>query len=231
VKIRAVLFDAVGTLVELREPVGEVYARAARESGAALPAWRLEDAFRRARASMPPMVFPGEAPERVAELERDWWRALVRSTVRAADSTVQLADFDGFFERLWKLYARPGSWRLRPGAARALGQLRTAGRAGGVASNFDHRLPDLLQALGIQELLDVVWIPARCGFAKPDPRFFAGALEALRAHPEETAYVGDEPERDLAGARAAGLAAIDVRTLATLAELPDAIARLEVSSA
>ena len=57
-EIRAVLFDAVGTLIELREPVGETYARMARPFGVALPAWRVDDAFRRILKRAPPLVFP-----------------------------------------------------------------------------------------------------------------------------------------------------------------------------
>lgn len=228
---RAVLFDAAGTLVELREPVGAVYARAARAHGVALPAWRLDDAFRRAHRRMPPMTFPGEPPERVRALERDWWRRLVRSTFLAADSTVRFADFDAFFAGLWSHYAGVHAWRLRTGAAQALRALRGAGVAAGVASNFDHRLPDLLEALGVASLLDVVWLPGRCGVAKPDPAFFAGALAVLGVAAPEAVYVGDDPRDDLEAARAAGLAAIDVRSLATLAALPEAIARTEVPSA
>ena len=40
---------------------------------------------------------------------------------------------------------------------------------------------------------------------------------------EEIAMVGDDPEKDLAGARAVGLAAIDVRDIRSLSELPQAL--------
>ena len=85
--IRAVLFDAAGTLIAPREPVGESYARLARDYGVALSAWRLDDAFRRIFAQAEPMVFPEAAPEEIPALERDWWRRVVRATFLAADST------------------------------------------------------------------------------------------------------------------------------------------------
>jgi HAD superfamily hydrolase (TIGR01458 family) len=47
---------------------------------------------------------------------------------------------------------------------------------------------------------------------KPSPAFFGVALEALDADPERTWMVGDDLEADIAGAKAAGLRTILVRT-------------------
>jgi putative hydrolase of the HAD superfamily len=98
-----------------------------------------------------------------------------------------------------------------------------------VVSNFDHRLEPLLAGLGLRALLDVVVRPADAGAAKPDPRIFAHALARLGVPAAAAVYVGDDAEHDVAGARGAGLAAIHVAELATLAELPARIARLEAS--
>jgi len=229
--IRAVLFDAVGTLVSLREPVGETYARVAAAHGVRIAPWRVGDAFRRALASAPPAVFPEAPAAEVPARERAWWRELVRSTFLAADSAQRFADFDGCFDALWRRFAGPEAWAARPGAAAALAGLRGAGRRTAVVSNFDGRLPALLEALGLLGALDAVVLPAQVGAAKPDPRIFAAALGRLGARADEAAFVGDDPERDLAGARAAGIAAVDVASLATLAELPARIDALEAAGA
>ena len=63
-------------------------------------------------------------------------------------------------------------------------------------------------------------LPADVGAAKPDRRIFALALARLDVPASEALYVGDDEDRDVAGARAAGLEAIDVRSLATLSQLP-----------
>jgi putative hydrolase of the HAD superfamily len=220
VKPRAVLFDAAGTLIETARPVGEVYSALAREHGVALSAARLEDAFRRILAQAPPLVFPEAAAERIPELERGWWRAVVRSTFLATDGSARFADFDGFFAELYAHYSGPAAWRARAGAGEALASLRERGAATGVVSNFDARLPAILAGLRLAERLDVVMLPAEARAAKPDPRIFARALARLAVEPAAAVYVGDDPVRDLAGARAAGLAAIDASALATLADLP-----------
>jgi len=43
------------------------------------------------------------------------------------------------------------------------------------------------------------------GFGKPDPRVFLEACRALNVAPENTMYVGDEPDSDALAAEAAGL--------------------------
>jgi putative hydrolase of the HAD superfamily len=196
--------------------VGASYARLAAAHGVALPAWRLEDAFRRVWAAAPPMVFPGLAPAEVARREREWWRSLVRQTFLAADATRGFPDFEAFFAALWRHFAEPAAWQPRPGARELLAALRARGLKLAVVSNFDGRLPALLAGLGLAPLLDAVLLPGEVGAAKPDPRIFAAALARLGVAAGEALYVGDDAERDLAGARAAGLAAVDARSLATL---------------
>jgi len=200
--------------------VGDVYAELARTHGVALSAARLSDAFRRILAQAPPRVFPEAPDERIAELERAWWRNVVRSTFLAADGTARFADFEAFFAELFAHYAAAAAWRARPGARDALLRLRALGLATGCVSNFDGRLPRILAGLGLAELLGVVMLPAEARAAKPDARIFALALARLGVAAAEAAYVGDDADRDLAGARAAGLSAIDATGLATLADLP-----------
>jgi putative hydrolase of the HAD superfamily len=226
-RVRAVLLDAAGTLIRLREPVGETYARAALVQGVALPPARIEDAFQRILRSAPPMVFPGNAPARVRALERAWWRDVVRATFRAADQTARLPDLPGCFEALFEHYGSAAAWETAPGAAEALRGLQRPGRRVAVLSNFDHPLPPLLTALGLREDLDDVMLAGELGVAKPDPRAFALALARLGVLASGAVSVGDHPERDVEAARRAGLRAIDAHSLATLAELPTRIDALE----
>ncbi len=88
------LFDAAGTLIELREPVGETYARVAREFDVELSARRLDEAFRHAFRAAPAMAFPGETPERIRELERNWWLAVVRRTIQSAGDGLPVGAID-----------------------------------------------------------------------------------------------------------------------------------------
>jgi len=224
--VGAVLFDATGTLIELREGVGDTYARVARRHGVELPAWRIDDAWKRVVARREPRCFPGAAASEVPRLEREWWRGVVRATFRATDQTAVFPDFEAFFDELYAGYATAGAWRLRPDVAETLAALRAGGWRLAIVSDFDHRLTDVLEALGIAQLFEAVILTGPLGVTKPDPAPFRAALEALGLSPAEVIYVGDDPPRDLAGARAAGLQALDVRSLARFAELPAHLATL-----
>ena len=226
-KISAVLFDATGVLIEPAQTIGQTYAEAARDHGVDhLPAWRLEDAFRRVLRHAPPRVFPDLAPNAVENAERAWWRELVRQTFQATDSTVVFDDFTAFFEDLYDRFARPDAWRLRAGALEALRALADRGLALGVVSNFDHRLPDILEGLGIARFLGAVSIPSRCGAAKPDPGAFLTALSLLGARAREAVFVGHDPAEDVAGASGAGLVPLVLAEGETLATLPARIEQL-----
>lgn len=225
--IQAVLFDAVGTLIHLREPVGETYARVAGEHGRAVRAAALQAAFPRVVRAMPPMVCTASDRRQVEECERAWWRTVVRSVFDVADATPQFDDFERFFERLFAHFATAAAWCCADGAAPALAALRARGLHVGMVSNFDHRLPPLLDALGLAPLLEVVVLPADAGAAKPDPRIFAYALGRLRVGAEASVYVGDDARDDIAGARHAGLHAVDVTTLPDLRALESAIDEIE----
>jgi putative hydrolase of the HAD superfamily len=216
-----VLLDAVGTVIRLREPVGDTYARIAREHGVEIPAWRLDDAFARVLRGAAPMP-PGDDAA-----ERGWWRERVRETFRAADQMQRFADFEACFDALFAHYARAGAWLVMAGAGAAIATLRAHGRRVAIASNFDHRLPAILDGLGLAAQLDLVWLPRDAGTSKPDPAFFARVCERLDVAPARAVAVGDDAARDLEPARRAGLAAIEVASLASLAELPARVAALE----
>jgi len=58
---------------------------------------------------------------------------------------------------------------------------------------------------GIQDRFRALLISEELGFAKPDPRFFQAAVEAIAVPPGELLCVGDNPASDIDGARSAGI--------------------------
>ena len=222
--IRAVLFDAAGTLIDLREPVGKTYAETAARHGVTVSAEIVEDAFYRilAQSSGPPPDGP-TLDERRAR-ERQSWHRIVRSTFLAADSTLRFDDFEAFFADLYAHYGTCKAWILRPGAAACLDGLRTQGVRVGLLSNFDHRLPEILEGLGIARFFSSVMLPSNTGARKPGAAAFQNATEALGIEPANTLFVGNDPEIDRDGARACGLKALLVGDIEPLAEFPSRLA-------
>src|SRR5262252_6974341 len=105
----------------------------------------------------------------------------------------------------------------------------------GVISNFYGNVATLCQECGLAALCDVIIDSAQVGVSKPAQRIFTLALEQLGRTPQTAVYVGDSFERDVLGARAAGLRTIWLRgleprpcpdpsmvdaTITTLEELP-----------
>jgi putative hydrolase of the HAD superfamily len=65
-----------------------------------------------------------------------------------------------------------------------------------------------LEVLGLSGRLGVALISDAVGLAKPDPRIFQRAAEALHVAPSDCVFVGDNPEKDVLGAAAVGMRAI-----------------------
>jgi putative hydrolase of the HAD superfamily len=85
-------------------------------------------------------------------------------------------------------------------------EVRAAGRPVGLATNATDDLHDDLVRLGIDAEFDVVVSSAVLGTHKPAPEFFAAACRAVGTAPARCLFVDDD-DRNVRGARAAGLAA------------------------
>lgn len=82
-----------------------------------------------------------------------------------------------------------------------------------------------MRMLGLDRCFDAVILSSRFGFRKPDTRLFAAALERLEVPASEAVYIGDNPSRDLTGAKRAGMRCILFRPETTVFEefAPDGI--------
>ena len=108
-------------------------------------------------------------------------------------------------------YCDPRRWTLFPDTRPVLEQLSHAGWRHVVVSNYVPELPELVAALGIDNLIESVVTSAHTGYEKPNPNMFAEAIRRSGT-PQTMWMVGDNPTADIAGAEAAGIPAILVRT-------------------
>jgi putative hydrolase of the HAD superfamily len=87
--------------------------------------------------------------------------------------------------------------------------LKAAGKTIGVITNGETKWQmTKLDALGMRDVFDIVLVSEAEGISKPDAAIFARALDRCGVAPAEAMFVGDNPEIDVAGAKAAGLAAV-----------------------
>ncbi len=95
------------------------------------------------------------------------------------------------------------------GLVETLEALRAHGIPLGIITNGRALIQDRkIDGLGIRHYFATVVISDSVGIRKPDRRIFDHALQALGAPAASTAYVGDNPEPDIRGARAVGMIAI-----------------------
>jgi putative hydrolase of the HAD superfamily len=199
--IRAILFDAAGTLFFLTKTVGDHYAYVGREVGLDLDAQQLDRAFYAAWQKMPRRSAI-EGPRE--NDDKGWWRELVDRVFDQVAPSLSEFDRDNFFEIAYEHFAESGVWELYPEVPGVLEQLRSRFQLA-VISNFDGRLRFILEHLGISTFFAHIFISSEIGADKPDPEIFRRALKLIDLKPNEVLHVGDDPERDWEVASAAGL--------------------------
>lgn len=197
----------MGTLIGLREPVGRTYAAAAARHGIAVEPQAVERAFRTSYRQAPPLAFPGLRGAALERAELDWWGDRIAESLLGAGGPPAPA---ALVQELFSHYADPAHWQVYPDVPAQLERWHSRGLGLAVVSNFDSRLPGLLEGLGLARWLSQVVVSSAAGAAKPRPAPFRLALSGLGLRADQVWHVGDSPE-DVEGAAAAGLRCLLVR--------------------
>jgi putative hydrolase of the HAD superfamily len=200
-EVRALFFDAVGTLIHPLPKAPVVYAEVGRRHGSLLDEATITSRFRAAFQHE-------EEIDRVAgwrtseqrEVER--WRRIVHDVLHDAN------DADACFEELFTHFGRPASWRLDPDAARVMPELAKRGLTLGVASNYDRRLRTVAAGLPEFRYVTHLLISSEVGWRKPTAQFFAEMCRRTGLDASCIVLVGDDLANDYQGARMAGMHAI-----------------------
>ncbi len=192
---RAILFDFGGTLDGPGDPWVDRFRRLYADAGRPLDETDLHRAFgsatRRAYRDSAMRYCP--SLRETAALHVHWqFESLAWDDDAAARRII-----DGFVD----------ATRASLSASRALLTRWRARTRLGVVSNFYGNVALLLAEAGIAPLLDTIVDSNVVGVAKPDPRIFHHALDALSCEPTQALYVGDSFDKDILGAHAAGLRA------------------------
>ncbi|MEA2406299.1 MAG: putative hydrolase of the superfamily [Thermoleophilaceae bacterium] len=218
-ELRAVLIDALGTLVELQPPAPRL-RRILRESGFEVSEEQAAAGFAAEIAYYLDHHLDGSDPERLERL-RDRCAEELRSALGIPE-----------LDHVTARRAMLGALEFTPyeDVLPALRELRQRGLALVMASNWDCSLPNWLEPTGILELVDGVVTSAEVGAPKPSTRVFERALAIAHAAPAEAVHVGDRLDNDVEGAAAAGIRPVlmqregepppGVEAISSLLELP-----------
>jgi putative hydrolase of the HAD superfamily len=193
---RAVLFDVDFTIARPGPELGpEGYRRLGERFGLELDPSRYRDAREKAV----------EGIKRHPELEHDEeiWVAFTERIIRNMGG-----DTDTAYEcavEMTRAWERAEHFELYEDALPVLGKLRARGLRLGLVSNTGRNLEKFVAHHRLD--VDAAIGSGAFGRTKPHPTIFRAVLKELGVEPGDAAMVGDSPEDDIEGARAAGIRA------------------------
>jgi putative hydrolase of the HAD superfamily len=205
--IAAVTFDVTHTLIHCPR-LGEVYADVLSRHGIEVAPERAGELVRTVWAELACLADPGR--DRFTSHpggSRGWWH---RFLVRLAEHLGAPPPSRFAAAELYHRFGTAEAWEVYPEVPATLSALTAKGLRLGVVSNWDERLPLLLERLGLARRFDAIVCSSGVGVEKPDRRIFRRALELLRVDPGSALHVGDHKLEDVEGAVAAGMHAVQL---------------------
>jgi HAD superfamily hydrolase (TIGR01549 family) len=190
----AVLFDVDFTIARPGPELGpEGYQRLGARFGLELDPARYRDAREKAV----------EGIKRHPELEHDEeiWVAFTERIIRGMGG-----DADSAYEcavEMTRAWEHAEHFELFDDALPVLDELRAQGLKLGLVSNTGRNLDEFVAHHHLE--VDAALGSGAFGRTKPHPTIFRAVLERLEVEPAAAAMVGDSPEDDVEGARAAGI--------------------------
>jgi putative hydrolase of the HAD superfamily len=172
---------------------------------------------------------------------RGWSREFRVRVFDAAlrDQMLDLSEGEG--EELAERFARERRklQRLMPDARETLARLKPAFKLGLLTNGAPDLQREKLAASGLAPFFDAIAISGELGIGKPDAEIFHHLLGRLGVQAREAVMVGNSLERDIAGARNAGVLPVWIRvpgseehadaepaeTITGLAQLPEILGR------
>ncbi len=217
--IRAIYFDAVGTLLHPQPDAAEVYADIGRRHGSAYSATEIAERFTQALARQDEI---DRAAGWTTNAVREWrrWRDIVGEVLD------DIRNPNVCFAELYVHFARPQAWQLAAEAESVLTYLKKRGYRLGLASNYDPRLHEVLAGKSVLDCLSTVLVSSEVGWRKPAPQFFEEMCREMGEPAENVLFVGDDHVNDYQAAQAAGLQTI---LLDPQAAYPGAVAVTKLS--
>ena len=182
---------------------------------------RKDEAFQaQARQQLAALVGTSESPEAFCELLRERYkvcRKQAKETMRETSEKElwtrwmlpdwpadKIAPLSGKLTRLWR--DRDGRRVPRPDTKKVIIELSKRGYCLGIIANTitETEIPDWLEADGLAQYFETVILSSVFGHRKPGPEIYLEAARSVGVDPARSVYVGDNPSRDILGARLAG---------------------------
>eukprot|EP00467_Chlorarachnion_reptans_P013124 CAMPEP_0114493758 /NCGR_PEP_ID=MMETSP0109-20121206/4277_1 /TAXON_ID=29199 /ORGANISM="Chlorarachnion reptans, Strain CCCM449" /LENGTH=434 /DNA_ID=CAMNT_0001670725 /DNA_START=535 /DNA_END=1839 /DNA_ORIENTATION=+ len=213
--IKVVSFDFTGTLAQVRGGTEDHYLQALKRSISEHPrlgpqVWKNLRADERVRPNFTAAFSAAYKLQMKAvpnfgygKLDAEsWWEKVIVQTFEDAGVPSDLMEVvkHDLADLLFQSFSTAETWELYPEVHPLIRALNESGVVLGIVSNFDMRLRNILQDLGISDYFQFVVTSAEVGVEKPKPAIFKEAMyRAGITHPEEMIHVGDTVKTDVFG--------------------------------
>ena len=203
---KAIFLDVGGTLLELGDPES-AYAEILDQYGYPATREQIGAWIRKAQEETGPVVSSGSGLSfKVSASEEQARREdLIAVFLREAGVKKHV---DSCRQEIWDSWVRTPVFRLFPETLPLLRGLKESGFLVGAVSNWEPRLQELCENLGIAQYFDFMVVSEAQGYAKPGMRLFELALERAATRPEEVIHVGNDPVEDIEPAESLGIRAV-----------------------
>ncbi len=199
--VRCVAFDVVGTLLYPEPAVARVYAQIGARHGSGRTETEVAARFQQAMG-----IFSRDFSEHGGRTSEEHERSLWREVVAGVLDDVPC--IDECYADLFAWFSRSEAWRVFEDVAPAVHALQAGGVAIALASNFDSRLHAVCEGFPVLRDLRVRAVSSELGYRKPHRIFYESLVQLCGVPAADILMVGDTPEVDVIGARAAGLRAV-----------------------
>jgi REG-2-like HAD superfamily hydrolase len=204
---KAVVFDVDGTLCSFSTGLGDVYAGVLAAHGVHGDPQLLNQSLKRTWSGFQDRYLnTADQYHTSPEREREVW--LEFATKVLEDAGISPVGREHLVEEIYRSFSSPQGRTIEPGAVECLQALRSSGVVVAAATNNDIRTKEALNALGLAQYLDVVFVAAELSWKKPSPRYFETIAARLCVEPVSLVHVGNSLELDIVPAQKSGWSAV-----------------------
>lgn len=199
----AVTLDVGNTLLFCDPSPPEIYAKALGRHGRAVSPEEVAPVFRDVWQEIQRLTKPGR--DRYSSVdggERAWWGRFLQEVLARLDHP---APWELLLDDLYAAFAEPSLWKIFPEVRATLDRLRDQGLRLAVISNWDGRLPEILESLGLAHYFETITVSSIEQVEKPSLEIFERTLNRLGLAAAVVMHVGDSLRDDYHGAASAGL--------------------------
>ena len=203
-EIDAIIFDAGGTLIEMKPSRQEIISKVLAEHGHKVDKKSVIKAIVKADRA-----FDDDFGLLDGKDESWYWKkydVLLLKELGIDDGADKL--MKAFGDRFHQFAPKVESWVAYSDTKPVLKALKKRDFKIGMVSNATELLRRVLDSLGLAEYFEFLIISDEVGVRKPSPKIFQLAIKAAGTSPNRAVYVGDKLTVDVLGAKRAGLNAV-----------------------